>query len=217
MVKIFIEGEDKNVPEGDFLSAVLDHIGIDRNQYEIVPTGGYTNLMDSEKMPFMGILQANSDSGGKNLVIFDADSSNNNGGFAVRRNELISRRDELGLEFELYLWPDNVNDGDVEILMESIARTDLYPEFFDCFSKYEHCMSRRKNDNGEPFYSTPNRKGKLHTYFNALPISNSKKKKFGSGQWRWSDPGIWDLESNTLTPIKAFLSKHLRNAVEPKR
>ena len=211
MVKIFIEGKEKSVPESDFLRAILNHIGATSDKYEIVYTGGYTNLMDSDKMPNVGILQANTDDGGKNLVIFDADASNNNGGFAVRRDELLKRRDELSLDFDLFLWPDNGSDGDVELLMESIARKDLYPEFFDCFGKYEHCMSQRKNDKGEPFYSTPNRKGKLHTYFSALPISKSKKNKFGNGQWRWSDPEIWDLDFDTLKPIKDFLSKYLLN------
>lgn len=211
MVKIFIEGKGKNVPESDFLLAILNHIGIAPERYECVHVGGYTNLMDSKEMPFRGILQANSDSGGKNLVIFDADSRNNGGGFAVRCSELVRQRDALGLDFELFLWPDNRNDGDVEVLMESIARTDLYPEFFCCFSKYERCMLQRKNAKGEPFYSTPNRKGKLHTYFNALPISKNKKRKFGSGQWCWSDPEIWNLDSEALNPIKEFLSKYLPN------
>lgn len=211
MVKIFIEGKDKNVPESDFLLAILNHIGIAPEQYEIVCVGGYTNLMDSKDMPFISILQSNTDSGGRNLVVFDADFPTNKGGFAVRCRELIRRRDELGLDFELFLWPDNNSAGDVEVLMESIARTDLYPEFFCCFSKYENCMLKRKNDRGEPFYCIPNRKGKLHTYFNALPISNNKKKKFGSGQWRWSDPEIWNLDSEALNPIKKFLSNYLPN------
>lgn len=64
MVKIFIEGKDKNVPESDFLRAILNHIGIAPERYELVYVGGYTNLMDSKEMLFRGILQANSDSGG---------------------------------------------------------------------------------------------------------------------------------------------------------
>ena len=211
MIKIFIEGPNKNVPESDFLNAILNHIGVKPDMFTIVYTGGYTNLLNSEKTPNINILQANTDSGGKNLVIFDADFCTNNGGFSVRRDELIKRRDELGLDFDLFLWPDNENDGDVEILMESIARKDLYPEFFECFGKYEHCISQRRDSNGKPLYSIPNRKGKLHTYFHSLPISNRMKKQFGSGQWRWSDPEIWNLDSDTLKPIKDFLSKYLLN------
>jgi len=211
MIKIFIEGKENSVPESSFLCAILSHIGVPSDRYDIVHTGGFTNLVDSDKMPNVEIMRANSDEEGINLVIFDSDTKANNGGFEDRRDYLIKRRNEHGLDFELFLWPDNASDGDVEMLMESIARKDLYPEFFECFSKYEHCMSQRKNGSGAPFYRTPNRKGKLHTYFNALPISNRKKSKFGSGQWLWSDPLIWNLDSDALKPVKDFLSKYLLN------
>ncbi len=210
MVKIFIEGKNKKVPESEFLHAVLSHMGIPNERYEVIHTNGYTNLMDSDIAGTnIEQMKANTDVGGKNLVVFDADFDANNGGFSKRRGELLARRDELSLEFELFLWPDNKRDGDVEELMEDIARKDLYPEFFDCFSKYEHCMSQRKNEKGTPFYTTPNRKGKLHTYFNSLPISNTKKKRFGSGEWRWDDDKIWNLDAKPLKPLKEFLLKHL--------
>lgn len=209
MIKIFIEGKDKNVPESDFLCTLLNHIGVSSDEYEIVHTGGYTNLLDSDKTPFVEVMRANTDVGGKNLVVFDADTEKNKGGFAKRKEELMKSQDDLKVSFELFLWPDDKHDGDVEVLMESIARKDLYPEFFDCFTKYEHCISQRKNEKGEPYYSIPNRKGKLHTYFHALPISKTKKDKFGHGAWRWADQDIWNLDEKSLDPIKEFLSKYL--------
>lgn len=209
MVKIYIEGKNKKVPESEFLRAILEHVGVPAEKYEFVHTNGYTSLLDAANGVNVEIMRANSDSGEKNLVVFDADTTANNGGFAMRQKELLEKGKALGLSFELFLWPDNQSDGDVEVLMESIARKDLYPEFFECFSKYEHCISQRKNENGEPFYTTPNRKGKLHTYFNSLPISNTKKNKFGSGVWRWTDTSIWNLDADSLHPIKDFLLKHL--------
>lgn len=210
MVKIFIEAKSKTKPEGEFLSAILKRIDEPEEKYVIVHTNGYTNLLDSKDTANIELMRANSDDGGKNLVIFDADTPANKGGFDKRRDALLARRNELGLDFDLFLWPDNQSDGDVEMLMESIARKDLYPEFFECFGKYEHCISRRQNDKGEPFYTTPNRKGKLHTYFNSIPISKTKKDKFGHGEWRWEDKDIWDLDAETLTPIKDFLQKNLK-------
>lgn len=209
MVKIYIEGKNKKVPESEFLRAILEHAGVTADKYELVHTNGYTSLLDAANGVNVEIMRANSDSGGKNLVVFDADTPANNGGFGCRQKELLDKGRDLNLDFDLFLWPDNKSDGDVEVLMESIARKDLYPEFFECFSKYEHCISRRKNEKGEPFYTTPNRKGKLHTYFNSLPISNTKKNKFGSGVWRWTDTSIWNLDADSLHPIKDFLLKHL--------
>lgn len=209
MVKIYIEGKNKRVPESEFLRAILEHMGVPADSYELVHTNGYTCLLDAANGVNIEVMQANTDAGGKNLVVFDADTATNNGGFSVRQDELLTKGKALGLVFDLFLWPDNGSDGDVEVLMESIARKDLYPEFFDCFGKYEHCISQRKNDKGEPYYTSPNRKGKLHTYFNSLPISNTKKSKFGSGVWRWNDSAIWNLDADTLKPIKDFLSKYL--------
>ncbi len=210
MVKIFIEGHDNKVPESEFLKAILKKMEVPSDKYEIMPTNGYTNLMDSADTPNIELMRANTDAGGKNLVIFDADYPENNGGFAKRQHELMDKAKVLGLEFELFLWPNNQSDGDVEVLMESIARKDLYPEFFDCFGKYERCVSQRKNEDGSCFYTTPNRKGKLHTYFHSLPISKTMKDKFGKGQWRWDNPKIWNLDSESLIPIKYFLSSNLK-------
>lgn len=209
MVKIYIEGKNKKVPESEFLRAILDHIGVPATSYELVYTNGYTSLMDASNGVNVAVMRANTDADGKNLVIFDADTASNNGGFSIRQNELLMKGKALGLDFDLFLWPDNSDDGDVEVLMESIARKDLYPEFFDCFGKYEHCISQRKNEKGDPFYTSPNRKGKLHTYFNSLPISNTKKSKFGNGAWCWRDPEIWNLDAESLKPIKEFLSNYL--------
>lgn len=209
MVNIFIEAKDRKTSEAEFLTAILNRLGIPADTYSLKPTNGYTNLMDSDKAVNINAMRVNTDAGEKNLVVFDADSGNNNGGFEKRRDLLLKKKEELGLEFELFLWPDNGRDGDVEVLMESIALKDLYPEFFDCFSKYECCISRRKDDNGKQFYSTPNRKGKLHTYVTSLPISKTKKDKVGSGDWQWYNPEIWDLDSDSLIPIKEFLKEHL--------
>lgn len=211
MVKIFIEGKNNKVPESDFLHAILDSMGISEDKYEIMHTSGYTNLFDSDLAATnIELMRANTDAGGKNLVVFDADTSSNNGGFNLRQTEILDGRQKNGLDFDLFLWPDNKSDGDVEVLMESIARKDLYPEFFDCFGKFEHCISQRKKESGESFYTTPNRKGKLHTYFNSLPISKTKKDRFGKGEWRWKDSEIWDLHSESLAPLKDFLSKYLQ-------
>lgn len=210
MIKLFIEGKNKKVPESEFLRAILNHLRVDPSLYELIHTDGYTNLLESCITSNIEIMRANSDIGGKNLVIFDADTAANNGGFNRRQSELLKRKSELKLDFELFLWPDNSSDGDVEVLMESVARKDLYPEFFDCFSKYEHCMSQRRNEKGEPFYTTPNRKGKLHTYFNAIPISKTKKDGFGRGSWRWEDTEIWDLDADSLLPLKTFLLSYFK-------
>ena len=209
MVKIFIEGKNKNVPESEFVQAILNNISIPSDKYELVHVDGYKNLMDSVNTSNIGIMRSNTDAGGKNIVLFDADTTKNNGGFQNRREELLARKEELHLEFDLFLWPNNNDDGDVEVLMESIAKRDLYSGFFDCFERYEHCLSRWKDKNDKPIYSTPNRKAKLYAYFHTIPISKTKKNLFGHGIWKWEDKEIWNMESESLIPIKEFLLERL--------
>jgi len=206
MVTIFIEAKNDKQPEYEFLRAILDNMGIEKDKYEIVPTDGYTNLLNPNAAN-IGKMKANADAGGKNLVLFDADTLQNGGGFEARKDYLLKGADKEGVSFDLFLWPNNSEDGDVEILIESTARKDLYPEFFDCFKKYEICISSRKNNDGKQLYSTPNRKGKLNTYFNALPISKSRKDKAGRGAWWFDNPSIWNLNAETLSPLKEFLGK----------
>lgn len=206
---IFIEAKNKSLPEADFINTVLEKLGIDSDKYDIICTNGYTNLLN-EKKAFINQMLLNTDEGGKNLVVFDADYNENGGGFLKRKEELLKGGIEKGVSFDLFLWPNNIEDGDVELLMERIARKDLYPEFFDCFNDYELCIGSRKDSDGKPFYKTPNRKGKLHTFFHALPISKTRQSEFGRGEWLFDDDKIWDFGSDSLNSIKDFLYRNIQ-------
>ena len=88
MVNIFIEAKDRKTSEAEFLTAILNRLGIPADTYSLKPTNGYTNLMDSDKAVNINAMRVNTDAGEKNLVVFDADSGNNNGGFEKRRDLL---------------------------------------------------------------------------------------------------------------------------------
>ena len=57
--------------------------------------------------------------------------------------------------------------------MESLARHDLHPTFFNCFRQYEMCVGGELDEQGRQRYNTPDLKGKLHTYSvtGACPLS----------------------------------------------
>ena len=46
----------------------------------------------------------------RNLVVFDADSSTNGGGFGRRKLELLAKMKELNITADLFLFPNN-HDG----------------------------------------------------------------------------------------------------------
>lgn len=206
MVKIVIEAAKKETPECVFLNCILHQLGWKDDSFDILCANGYKNILSET---ILNQLQANILEGGRNLVVFDADYPSNGGGYSTRREWLDKELGQRGVQYDLFLWPDNNHDGDVESLMEVLARKDLYSEYFDCFEKFEHCLSNRKKSDGvTPFYTSPNLKAKLYAYVSSLPMSNSKKSKIGHGQWQFDNPDIWAIEKTATMPIGVFLLKY---------
>lgn len=193
MIKIFIESKNSQTPEYNFINTLLNVFDYDILQYEIVPLNGKDTL-HLAKNQFI----QNTAEGGINLIIFDADNSANGGGYNKRKNELSTKLSELGIIADIYLWPDNHNDGDFETMLESIARKDLHEHFFACYNDYELCLGDK--------YLCPNRKGKLHTYVTAMKLSNNQRRKIGSGHWLFEDSKLWNLNSPLLDSLKKFLT-----------
>ena len=86
-------------------------------------TGGYQKLKSEDAI---GVMRQNTDMGGINLVIFDADED-----IAARRGELLAIKKEFGVEFELFLLPNNKDVGALEDLLENINNPNNHP-VMDC-------------------------------------------------------------------------------------
>lgn len=208
MVQIFIEAKRIETPEGQFLKKLIEHYIPDAKPYVIIPTDGWTNIFGE-----INVMKAisNSDSGGINLIVFDSDFPyKENGGHDNRQQLLLSRLKALGVDANLFLWPDNASNGDFETLLESIARKDLYSEFFDCFGDYEICVSGPKITGGSPKYHSPDRKARMFTYISSMQLNKKQRDKLGSGQWLFDNNNYWSLESEVLKPIVEFLMKYLQ-------
>ena len=207
MVNIFLEAKSEKTPESCFMKALINqHFphAIANQDFKMIYVDGKDNL--PKVVPQ---LLTNTADGGSNLVIFDADTPENGGGFTLRQQDLLTQKAQLNVSFDLFLYPVNGDDGDVEVLMERIARKDKHARFFSCFQKYEECILHDKDASGKPRYKMPNRKGKLHTYINAMPLNNRQSRNLGSGQWLFDNPDYWDLNSNALQPLISFLSNYL--------
>lgn len=192
MIRIFLESKNRSTPEYKFVETLLQNIGIEAASYEIIPLNGKDTLHLAKNQ----FLQ-NTAEGGRNLIIFDADCVENLGGYKQRKEDLKAQLNDLEITAELFLWPNDQDDGDFETLLESIARKDLHKQFFDCFNDYEACLGRE--------YLKPNRKGKLHTYVSSMKLSNSQRRTIGSGEWLFENETLWNLEAPSLTPLKEFL------------
>lgn len=115
MIRIFVEGRDS-----EFLDKYLLFLfGENKGMWEIIQAGGYSklHLLDQQ-------FKENTERGGVNLIIFDADSADNGGGYIVRKSYLQERLEELSISAELFLFPNDKEDGDFELLLEHIVNEE---------------------------------------------------------------------------------------------
>lgn len=206
MNKIFIEARNKTTPEYYFLKALID-LHFPTKDIDFICIGGIGNLFNETNIN--QICQAQ-EVGDQVLIFIDADTVAKGDGFVKRRADMDNEMQARKIFFPYFIYPNNQDDGDVETLMEAVARRDLHPVFFDCFEDYEKCVSGVKDENGQPLYNTPNLKGKLHTYMSAQKLSNKLRRKLGAGDWLFSNTDYWDLNAIALQPLKEFLSTNLK-------
>lgn len=211
MTHIYIEAESNKTPEYNFLKAIIANIFPNKKEevdFEFKFLDGVDKLF-SEKTSNIQTIQKAQAEGTKVIVIADADTIEKGWGYEKRKKQIEEGMKQNSVSFDYFIYPKNRDEGDVETLMEEIARKDLHKTFFDCFEKYEMCISGETDENGKQKYNTPNLKGKLHTYITAQKLSNKKKSKLGKGNWLFDDKNYWDVDSEVLNPLKEFLKAHL--------
>ena len=138
MIRIYLETEKPTTPERVFVNTILCHLKVDMNKFEIICVGGKDNLRNVINKMKETVIQDH----GCNLVIFDADGIENGGGFEKRKYEIETLLSSSGVNADLFLWPNNKDDGDFETLIEKLIRKDLHKQFLYCFHDYEACLSR---------------------------------------------------------------------------
>lgn len=190
MVKIFIEGKGT---EKEFLNYLISkQMGI-ASDFEIVTVGGKNGLSNAVNTFFQ-----NTDNGGINLIIFDADSPTNGGGYAIRYEEITNEISQLGIQVGgVFLFPDNDTDGDFESLLEGLVPAEKNG-ILNCFETFELCLREL------PFAESirmPGRKRKMFVYKDVLVKKDDKTFAF-------ENPDIWDFESPMVNRLKTFLQPY---------
>lgn len=165
-------------------------------------TGGYQKLRSEDSI---GSLRQNTDLGGINLVIFDADEDPEN-----RRNELLAIKEEFGVEFELFLLPNNKDAGALEDLLEQIINPNNQP-VMDCWQTYEGELGRvRIPTKTPPTLTIPAKKTKIYAYLETLLGSTKTQKKLIKDANRnYENTQHWNLDAEYLDPLKKFLNHFL--------
>lgn len=197
MTHIFLETGKKTTSEYMFMKTLLSVMNLHDNVI-IDTVNGKDNLQNAKN-----VFVANTLEGGKNLIIFDADTTRNCGGLKQRQKEILEKVGELGITAELFLFPNNKDDGCFENLLLDIALKERYKTFFDCYSDYEKCL-------GDD-YEHPNLKGKVFTYISSMKsLTKKQRENLGRGCWLFDNPEYWDIENEALLPLKEFLNEKVR-------
>ncbi|MFC2512069.1 MAG: DUF3226 domain-containing protein [Prevotella denticola] len=174
---------------------LIENLGYNISSNKVEFVNGYKNLVN-----VIPTIKARCAEGGKVVIIFDADSLGNNGGYETRKKEIEEVLGENNAQAELFLFPNNEEDGDFETLLEHLIQKEKHTQMLDCYADYETCLG---ND-----YVHPNLKGKIFTYISAMKMSSSKRRKLGNGEWMFDNAEYWSLESDYLKPLKEFLQQH---------
>ncbi len=195
MTYIFLETGKPATSEAVFIKTLIENLGYNISSNKVEFVNGYKNLVN-----VIPTIKARCAEGGKVVIIFDADSLGNNGGYETRKKEIEEVLGENNAQAELFLFPHNEEDGDFETLLEHLIQKEKHTQMLDCYADYETCLG---ND-----YVHPNLKGKNFTYISAMKMSSSKRRKLGNGEWMFDNAEYWSLESDYLKPLKEFLQQH---------
>ncbi|MBR6140380.1 MAG: hypothetical protein IKQ37_01255 [Bacteroidaceae bacterium] len=164
-------------------------------------TGGYQKL---RKEDAINAMRQNTDVGGKNLVIFDADED-----CEARRKELLAIRDEFGVEFELFLLPNNKDAGELEDMLEQIINPDNQP-VMDCWATYEGELEKvRIPTKTPPTLTIPAKKTKIYAYLETLlGKTRSQKKLIKDANRNYENTQHWNLDAEYLEPLREYMRRH---------
>ncbi|MDR0612248.1 MAG: hypothetical protein LBG45_01965 [Dysgonamonadaceae bacterium] len=197
-VKIFVEG----IADEKFLLDYIEHILPESaiKNYTIINAEGWGINKKTQQ-----IMQRNTDEGGVNLVVFDADID-----FEDKKKEIEKWKTDFHLSFELFLFPNNRDNGTLENLLEEIIPEKNRP-ISDCWEGYEKCLKSKTIEGREKPLTTPAKKTKIYGYLEAL-LGDSKREKvkIKEKERDYGNIDHWDLGAAYLNPLKEFLVQQLR-------
>lgn len=198
---IYVEG----IADVAFIKQYIHHLwGVVVGENKIISLDGWTNLKGTTWQQRMRTNTANDVI---NIVILDADKD-----IDARRADILNWKQQNGLEFELFLLPNDKDAGALEDLLENIINPNNQP-IFDCWEDYEKALVELDiPGRTPPPLTTPTKKTKIYGYLEALLGSTKDEKELIKERNRKYDNTMhWDLDAEYLEPLKRFLDKNLSN------
>ena len=196
---IYVEG----IADVVFFKQYIHHLlGVEVPENSIVKLDGWTNLKGSVWQQRMRTM---TDNGGTNIVIIDADKD-----IDARRSDVLTWKEQNGLEFELFLLPNDKDVGGLEDLLENIINQNNKP-IFDCWEDYEKKLVKLDiPGRTPPPMTTPAKKTKIYGYLEALLGPTKDEKELIKERNREYDNTMhWNLDAEYLEPLKGFLKRNI--------
>ncbi|GAA9639457.1 hypothetical protein FIM56_00445 [Helicobacter pylori] len=214
---IYTEGES----DKKFLSWCLDvwknEDHFDQAHFDIIHVEGKDKLFSDEFCKRIeNILKNKNQEYRQVCIIFDADIKKENqesdAGFDNKLKHIREKFKEKGIDFpkeQIFLFPNNQDNGDLETLLLEIAKHD---EFLKCFEGYLECIKSKEHH--KPIKNI--RKSKWYAYLEALGLEDlyTKKNIFDNTGGKVKNEYEEDyeklkkaikFESELLNPLKNFL------------
>ncbi|PDW16531.1 hypothetical protein BB430_00650 [Helicobacter pylori] len=218
---IYTEGKsDKN-----FLSWCLDvwknEDYFDQAHFDIIHVESKDKLFSDEFCKRIeNILKNKNQEYRQVCIIFDADIKEENqesdAGFDNKLKRIRKEFKEKGTDFQkeqIFLFPNNQDDGDLETLLLEIAKHD---EFLKCFEGYLECI--KSKEYYKPIKNI--RKNMLYAYLEALGLENLTKIDIFDSEGKIKEKHkeeyeklkeVIDFNSKSLIPLKNFLGQFAEN------
>ncbi|GAA7973935.1 hypothetical protein HpRN138_00830 [Helicobacter pylori] len=221
--KILIYTEGKS--DRNFLGRYLNFLKCE-DRFDIFDIEGKDKLILGEFPEIIEKILKNKHQTYKQVcIIFDADkkeSQESDAGFDNKLKHICERFKEKGINFpreQIFLFPNNQDDGDLETLLLKIAN---HKEFINCFESYLDCI--KKKEHYKPIKNI--RKSKWYAYLEAFGLEDldTKKNIFDTeGKIKEEHQEeyeklkeVIDFKSKSLIPLKNFLEKSTENKQKTK-
>ncbi|NHB51245.1 hypothetical protein EXS88_04260 [Helicobacter pylori] len=166
----------------------------------------------------------------KTLIIFDADKD-----YESNKKEILSKTQQKITEEQIFLFPNNQDDGDLETLLLEIAK---HKEIIQCFKRYLKCIECKCIEIKEHHGLIKNiRKNMLYAYLEVFELQKFFQYKWDTNNKKneeniiIDDKGkikeehqeeyeklkeVIDFKSKSLIPLKNFLEKSTENKQKTK-
>lgn len=194
--KIIVEGKTDSL----FIRAFLKHhFNMDKPDSDFIKVDGCTiELLSENKV--LDLIKKNSEKEeGINLLIFDADQTD----FTTTKQNLESWKKELNINYEIFLFPNNKDKGNLETILLNIANLkNDKNKVLECFENYKSCITKLNKG-----FSLPDEHAKFFAFEEAV-LSRTKYKDLCNKPDKYLEKEVYDIGSDYLNDLKDFLKSY---------